>query len=210
MLKKIFTSVVLILLVLGIYSQKTQNKKTQINQHIFFKGKLVDITIDKILYQSSSYGSFLSKITIKNNTSEELGVDLNNYWKVIYPNQYGIYPSPERNVIDEERIIPDTLTNKKKESLKKDFASNKLKKIPANGKIEYYRDFNDGKKEKLMTKKGEFLIISFDGQLFITNGRDKFEHVCSNEKNNLKTDLIIEYPVVWENISNKDEIIKKP
>ncbi|MBI5219860.1 MAG: hypothetical protein HY958_13115 [Bacteroidia bacterium] len=190
------------------YSQ-TKIKKQQIDQHLYYEGKLADVYIDKMLYLHSSTPSFLAKITIKNKTSRQLGVDLGDYWKVVYPNQYGIHNAPRRDEINEGRIIPDSLNKKKKDALKKAFKENTLTLIPPNGKIQYYRDFNSGKKENLLIKKEEFLIISFDGQLFITDGKEEFERVFVKDGPNEKTDLVIKYPVGWGNISNPKEIINK-
>ena len=41
---------------------------------------------------------------MEENTSNKLiGVDLTDYWKIIYPNQWGIYKKPYRQVINERR-----------------------------------------------------------------------------------------------------------
>ena len=180
-----------------------KNKK-----HLFYEGALVNIYIDKMLYISKEE-SFLNKITIENKTNNELGIDLRNYWKVIYPNQYGKLVTPERTVIDERNIVPDTLNQKKRDELKALLNSKKLALISARGSIEYYREFNGGKKEQVLLNKGEFLFISFDGQLFITDGDNNFEHVFVINNKLVHTDLILEYPVKWGNISNKGAIIKK-
>jgi hypothetical protein len=175
---------------------------------LFYEGNLVNIYIDKVLYLSKEE-SFLSKITIENKTKTDLAVDLSNYWKVIYPNQYGKLTKPERLEINEEHIIPDTLNQKKKDFLRKQFASKIFTQIPAGKSIEYYRNFNGGKKEQVLLNQGEFLYISFDGQLFITDGKDLFEHIFVPNNKLVHTDLFLEYPIKWGNISNKNAIIKK-
>lgn len=207
-MKFITTLVVLLLCNYIVFPQKQSNDKIDKSKFLFYEGTLVNIYIDKMLYLSKEE-SFLTKITIENKTKSELGVDLTDYWKVIYPNQFGKLDIPERTVIDEENIIPDTLDQKKKIKLKKQFVSNELKQIHAGKKIEYYRNFNGGKKEQVLIGKGEYLYVSFDGQLFITDGNDKFEHIFVLNNKSVHTDLILGYPVNWGNISNKEAIIKK-
>lgn len=201
----------LIVVVASFYSFILPLKGTKtitLNDHVFYNGTLVNIYIDKMLYLSKEE-SFLIKVTIENKTKTDLAVDLSNYSKVIYPNQYGKLTAPERTEINERNIIPDTLDQKKKNQLKKLFAEKKLTQITAGKKIEYFRNFNGGKKENVLLNKGEYLYISLDGQLFITDGKDLFEHVYVLNNNLVKTDMIFEYPINWGNISNKNAIIKK-
>lgn len=206
---KYITPIVIILLCnIFVFSQKQTKNKPKHNRHLFYDGTLVNIYIDKTLYMSKEE-SFLIKITIENKTKADLAVDLSNYWKVIYPNQFGKLSTPERTEINERNILPDTLNQKKKDLLIKQFSSNELKRIPSGGKIEYYRNFNGGKKEQVLINKGEYLYISVDGQLFITDGKDKFEHIFVLNNKLVHADLILEYPINWGNISNKDAIIKK-
>lgn len=175
-------------------------------ESLIYKGQLVELYIEKAIFHCSTNSNFLLKFTIKNISNKTVGVDLTDYWKVIYPNQWGIYKKPYREVIDETTIIPDTIINRT-ELLKK-FNNSLLTMIKPNATLDYYRDWN-GSGEKIELKNAEeYLIISVDGLLLFTNGND-FESITllnADERNRI---VVFGYPINNKAIPEKSLIINK-
>lgn len=176
-----------------------------ISKHLIYKGRLVEVYAEKAIFHSPTNKNFLLKFTIKNISNKTVGLDLTDYWKVIYPNQWGFYKKPYREVIDELQIIPDK-TIDTIEILKK-FKDNSLTMIKPNETVEYYRDWN-GSGEKVESKnKEDYLIISVDGQLLFTDG-EQLEHLTLNQADETKRVIVLNYPINHKTISEKSLIIK--
>lgn len=70
--------------------------------------------------------SFFTHIRVHNRTEKRLRLDLRDRSRVVYPNQWGVYSRPQREIIDEERRIPTRLTTELKKKLVDDFHSGAL------------------------------------------------------------------------------------
>lgn len=177
-------------------------------RHVFYSGKMVDITIDSVLYETPKSKNFFVKFLIRNKTLKTVGVDLSDYGKLIYPNQWGIYDTTYRMVIDESQIIPDTLGQKEKEKMKKFFKANQMNNILTGKTITYYREFNAGGKKDITIKQGKYLIISLDGVLHMTDG-ENFESVFCNGKSIVNRELVIKYPLKWSTIPENSLVFQE-
>ncbi len=175
------------------------------SQHLIYKGKLVEIYVEKAIFHSSTNNNFLMKFSIKNIGDKAIGVDLTDYWKVIYPNQWGIYKKPYREVVNEEQIIPDTIFNKTE--IFKKFEENYFTLIKPKETSSYYRDWNGSGEKIELDNKEEFFIITLDGQLLLTNG-EELENITLNEADEKKRAIIFSYPILFKSISEKEIIIK--
>ena len=140
------------------------------------------------------------KFIIKNTSDKAVGVDLSNYWKVIYPNQWGIYKKSLREVIDEETIVPDTTISKV--ALLNKFNSKSLTLIKPNEVIVYYRDWNGSGEKIELTNKEEFLIISVDGQILLTDGKE-IENITLNNTDEQHRVVVFSYPIIHMTIPDK-------
>jgi hypothetical protein len=177
-------------------------------RHVFYSGNMVDITIDSVLYETPMSKNFFVKFFIRNKTLKTIGVDLSDYWKLIYPNQWGVYDTNYRMVIDEGQIIPDTLDMKKKDKMKKFFKAGEMNNILTGKTISYYREFNAGGKKDITIKQGKYLIISLDGVLHMTDG-ENFESVFCNGKSNVNRELVIKYPLKWATIPENSLVFQE-
>lgn len=176
-----------------------------LTSQIVFKGALVEVSLEKAIYHSDDYVNFFIKISIKNIGNKAIGIDLSNYWNVIYPNQWGFYPKPFRETIDEEQIVPDKNINKA--DLNEKFKNKSLKILQPSESIDYFRDWNGSGEKVDLTNPNEFLIISFDGQLFVTNGNE-IEHLNFNNFDEEKRVLVLKFPIVHKTIPKGALIIK--
>lgn len=174
-------------------------------QHLIYKGRLVELYVEKAIFHSTTDNNFLMKFTVKNISSKNIGIDLTDYWKVVYPNQWGIYDKPYREVVDEEQIIPDNSINKT-EIIKK-YQDNSLTMIKPDETIDYYRDWNGSGETVELKDNDKYLIISFDGQLLFTDG-EQIEHLTMNETKEENRVIVLNYPISHLSIPEKSVIIK--
>ncbi|MBU1356973.1 MAG: hypothetical protein KJ620_10445 [Candidatus Edwardsbacteria bacterium] len=174
------------------------------SEHLIYQGRLVEIFVEKAIYHSPTNDNFLMRFLIKNISAKLIGVDLTDFRKTIYPNQWGIYTKPYREVVDERAYAPDTMINQA-ELLKK-FKDNSLTIMPPNETLEYYRDWNGGAEKVELKNREDYLIISVAGQLLFTNGAD-FEDarlLTAAEKNRA---VVFDYPINNKTIPEKSLII---
>ena len=91
---------------------------------LFHEGKLATIHIDEALFEADWSDHFFARLTIINTAKEAIGVDLSDYWMVIYPNQWGVYQTNYRPVINERHMIPKEVDEIKDEFIQ-EYKSNK-------------------------------------------------------------------------------------
>ena len=138
------------------------------SQHLIYKGQLVEVYVEKAIFHSSAKRNFLLKFTVKNTSNKTVGIDISDYWKVFYPNQWGFYKKAFRDCINEIQIIPDKIFDTSK--ILKKFKDNFLTIINPNQRLEYYRDWNGSGEKVEMKNENKYLIISIGGQLLVTDG----------------------------------------
>ncbi len=182
----------------------TTNGQTRSKQ-LICKGEFVNIYVEKAIFHSPKNNNFLMKFEIKNISNKTIGLDLTDYWKIIYPNQWGIYRKPYREVIDEERMLTDTVIDKA--DLINKYNNKTLTFIKPNETVAYYRDWNGSGEKVELTDKKSFLIITVDGQLLLTNGKTVEQIIIGdNEKDRA---IVFNYPIVNETIPVNALIINK-
>jgi hypothetical protein len=175
-------------------------------EQLVYKGKFVEIYVEKAIYHTISNENFMMKFIIKNTSDKNIGADLSDYWKVIYPNQWCIYQKPYREVIDERRIIPDKIINKT--AIIQSFKNNKLDTISPGGSFEYYRDWNGSGEKADLKNKNEYLIISIDGQLLVTDGKSVEQITLTDAKEEDRV-IVINYPIPHFDVPENAAIVSK-
>ncbi len=193
----------------NIKSNQNSVTITQIDttsEHLIYKGQLVEVYAEKTIFHSITNNNFLLKFTLKNISNKTIGLDLTNYWKVIYPNQWGFYKKPYIEVINEIQIIPDKSIDTTK--IFKKFKEDSLTMIKPNETLEYYRDWNGSGENVELKNREEYLIISIDGQLLFTDGV-QLEHLTLNEADEAKRVVVLNYPVNHKTVPEKSLIIKQ-
>lgn len=181
-----------------------------IDMHLFHEGEFADIYFERALYEKESSEYFFVQVLIKNKTDKPIGVDMvDDYWAVLYPNQYVV-----QNVFDRERpalehqVTPDTLDQIMRDRIINEYHHGQLLMIQHGKAIVYYRDFTAAKKKAAKIKSNEKLTLSFDGQLFITNGR-KIEDVNCYKETNVNRFLMLNYPLEWKVIPSGALVYEK-
>ncbi len=181
-------------------------KKQTDSEQLIYKGTFVEVYVEKAIYHAPNYQNFLMKYTIKNKSNKIIGIDLSDYWKVFYPNQWGIYKKPYREVIDERQINPDKKVDKA--ALISKFKNNNLTFIQPNETLEYYRNWNGSGEKVALTNKDEYLIISIDGQLLLTDGNET-EHITLIEAKENERVIVLNFPITNKNIPENAFVINK-
>ncbi len=194
----------LIILLAILISTCMTSDQTNSDQMIH-QGQLVNVSVEKVLYHAKRKENFFLKFKIENLSNRIIGLDLTNYWKVIYPNQWGIYKKPYREIIDEERMIPDTVINEVQ--LIDKYNNQRLTFIKPNETIEYYRDWNGSGEKVELADKNSFLIITVDGQLLLTDGKTVAQIRVGDDED--KRAIIFKYPITDRYLPEEALIIHK-
>ena len=172
----------------------------------FYKSQVISVSVEKTLFESNKSNHFFIHYQIKNLSEYNLGVYMDAYFGLFYPNQWGLATKAERDVIDEERIIPMSLTDSVIHFMESKYQNSRLAPIAPGDVIDYYRDFNASHKKEVRLKPGEFMYISMDGQLIMTNG-SRIEHAHFNNISFTKeTCIFLSYPLIWKKIPADSKI----
>ena len=139
-------------------NKRYHNKIETISKQLICKGELVNVFVEKAIFHSSKNNNFLMKFEIKNISNKTIGVDLTDYWEVIYPNQWGIYKKPYRDIIDKRRVIPDTIIDKI--DLINKYNDQTLTFIKPDETIAYYRDWNGSGQKIELPDKNNFYFLA--------------------------------------------------
>ncbi len=182
------------------------------DRHFLVKGELAAVYVEKALYEKEDEPHFYVRVRVKNLSERAIGVDLRDYSKVIYPNQWGVHLNPVRGVINERRMIPDTIDNELKSKLIAAFKNKELTIIEPHKSVEYFREFNASGRKDVDEKEGKYFILSMDGQLLVTDGKAvENVNLCrSRDKISPEnTDLVIPLPIPWKMIPRAALIIER-
>lgn len=152
-------------------------------------GPWLRVSVERSAYQSDTSSRFFVRVRLDNLSDGELGVDLRDRERTLYPNQWGGLMQPRRLVIDERRAVPIDVTPEIEASLRRDFEARALTFIAAHGRAEYYVDFNASEAAELLAVDEPHLYISMAGQLFVTDGTrarsTSLDDAASTERNEL-------------------------
>jgi len=179
---------------------------TVMAEQLIYKGRVVEVWVSKAIFHSPTNNNFFMRFTIQNTSNKTVGIDLSNYWKVIYPNQWGIHKKPYREVVDEGTIVPDTTIDKI--ALLNRFNNKSLTLIKPNERIDYYRDWNGSGEKIELTNKEDFLIISVDGQILLTDGKE-VENITLNNADERHRVIVLNYPIIHLTIPENALTINK-
>lgn len=182
--------------------------------HFVAKGQLASIHISRTPYERQGEKDFLICVRVTNLTDRPIGVELRDFWKVVYPNQVGFQDEKTRGDIDERRMIHKPLTDDEKAKLIADFKAGGLVTIPARGSTDYFRRFNAGKSLALAKEeRGKFFFISLDGEQRLTDGTEaeqvslEWEKASVRAKAGADAELFIPTPLKWEKVPPDGRIV---
>jgi hypothetical protein len=164
--------------------------------HRFAQNRLLAVDIERCLYEVKGEKRFLMAVRLTNLTDTEIGVDLRGKRPGIYPNQWGVYDTMKRGIIDERRLIH---TEPDPDKLRGDFKTGLLTAIPAGKSTIVYTDFNSSGRADVDGGKGKHFIVSMDGQIPATDGKavDTISCTWKDKRGTAETDVVLPFPVIW-------------
>jgi len=169
------------------------------------EGEGVSVRVERRLYQQAGNPHFLVRVRIDNHSDHALGVDLRDYWAVVYPNQWGALREDHRSVIDEMRAYPKLLDAARRADLRQAHAAGNLTTVNAAGSVEYYREFNaSGRADVDQQATERFLFVSLAGQTLLTDGARCFDQPAGSPGS---SDLVIAAPVPWGKVPSDAVVV---
>lgn len=150
-------------------------------ERLLIKGNMASVSFDECLYYFHYEGNFLLKFKIINTSKETIGIDLKNQQK-IYLNQWGIQKNSEIMIGNEKRR---RLNDVNPTEINAKYEKGELTFLRPNQELIYYIEWQKPSNQPSAKSPEDFLIMHFDGQLVVSNGKEteilKFEQ--ENESN---------------------------
>ena len=178
--------------------------------HEAARGTMAAVELERRLYERAGHEHFFVRVRVRNLTDRPLGLDLRDYWTVVYPNQWGALATERRDTIDESRMPARVLDAARCDDLRRGFVEGTLAALPAGGATEYYREFNASGRADVDAQAVErFLYVSLAGQTLVTDGENSenlpLEWGPSGSTAN--TDLVLAAPVAWTAVPDGAEVV---
>jgi RNA polymerase sigma factor (sigma-70 family) len=165
--------------------------------HPLTKNKFVAVHVERCLYEVKGEKRFLMAVRLTNLTDVEIGVDLRGKQPGVYPNQWGVQDTQQREIIDEGRAV---LTAPDQDQLRADFKAARLTALPAGKSTITYTEFNSSGRADVDRCKGKYLIVSMAGQVVATDGKTVETASCAwtDGIGAAETDVVLPFPVTWK------------
>ncbi|UIR57533.1 hypothetical protein LZQ00_06860 [Sphingobacterium sp. SRCM116780] len=167
-----------------IWNEKKKLYELETNQHLIARRQFVEVYIDKMLYQSEKVPvAYFLKFSIKNTGKQTIGFNLSHSNNIFYANQLGKHTQPYRAVVDERRIIfkREDLT-----SLITQYNNGTLKMIKPNEQQDYFINLDGDRNKMVLDDQNVFFIVTIDGQMKFTNGKDVALISLENEEDQVR------------------------
>ncbi len=176
---------------------------------VLYSSPVVSISAEKNLYETDNSPHFFIHYQIKNIGAYDLAFYLEDEDRLFYPNQWGIVDTTMRLIVSERRIIVHNMGDTTKRWMKRLYGKGELHKLKPGATIDYYRNFNNGSKNDIQFKEGEYMYISMDGELFYLQDKHindtEFEYQIScahfgSEKFTKESTVYLSYPISFKKI----------
>ena len=170
--------------------------------HQIFRGRLAKVEVEQSLYERRKDEDCFIAVRITNVADRTVGVDLRRFWNVIYPNSWGFSRTRAPELVDEERIIREPMSQVDKNKLEIDFASNRLTAIMPKASINYFREFTISRniRKEIDSAGNKFLIVGLDGALQMTDGQTIEEVIFPANDDSGARWLPVRLPVTWQTV----------
>ena len=168
------------------------------NWHMLASNAWATVSVERTLYGKSGHPNFFVHVVVANQTKRKVGVDLSSYWKVIRPNQWGMYEQNHRGVINEERLSRAKLDDTMRERLKTAYDAGTLKLVDPEAKLYYYVNFNASGRKDIEKLQGRYCLVVMDGEIFFTDGREV--EALSLWEQEPAREVAIPAPITWKSV----------
>jgi len=137
-------------------------------------GSLIEVSVERALYEEPAHPRFYVRVRVRNLGPTALGIDLRSYHGIFHPNQWLASTSPHRGSVDERRFLPlGPLDQAEQAATVAAHRAGSLTAVPAQGAVEYYRDFNRSSRNDVdaQARGVPYVLVVIDGQIRATDGR---------------------------------------
>jgi hypothetical protein len=172
------------------------------------RGRLAAIDAEPVLYAESDSGPVLVRIRIRNLSPRELGMVADDYWKVVFPNQWGFLRNPYRTTVDEPELRPSPMGRDDSLRLLEGHRRRTLLMLAPAHAAEYFREFA-GRRPVTNDPALPYLIISLSGRLWVTDGVTAEELTLIGVPPKVR-DLVIPAPLSWQRVPARSRVIRHP
>jgi len=164
---------------------------------LIVRGKLAAVYVAPLLYRRSDLPrGFLVAIWIRNLTDKPVGIDGSGESWFLHPNQWSVSDTPVRTDVDERNMIPLKLDQARRANILSRMRAGTLTVLPPGSSLESYVKWDGPAGVEIDRAKGRNFILSFDGQVLITDGKD-CESLEAKVDGMTAADLILPTPVPW-------------
>ena len=181
--------------------------------HLAFQGLLARVEVNRTLYERRKDEDCLIAVRITSMANRAIGVDLRKFWNVIYPNSWGFSKTPAPELVDEERIIRQTISAAEKQELILDYSEKHLATILPHRSLTYLRAFTIGRniREEIESAAKQYLIIGLDGALELTDGRTTEEMIFEADDDMGVSGtrwVVIRLPATWATVPHNSLVVE--
>jgi hypothetical protein len=181
--------------------------------HQVFQGRLARVEVERTLYERRKEEDCFIAVRVTNLTNRPIGVDLRNFWDVIYPNSWGFSKTPAPEAIEEERIIRQSISANDQKRMMLDYSESRLAPIIPNRSITYFRGFTFGRniRKEIDSAGKQYLIVGLDGALRMTDGQTTEEMIfpANDEAAGSARWVAIQLPVTWRTVSRNSLVVEE-
>lgn len=166
--------------------------------------ELASVQVCQQLYERGPQTPFFVRFRVTNRSAQTIGVDLRDYNRVMYPNQWGDLPTPQRGEIDERRMQYTALTQAEQTKLVGEFKAGALTRLQPGEHVEYYREFNNSAAGR--PKGAGYTFVSMDGALALADATHAVKLSCATDgagkpvAGAVATDMILPPGLHWAQI----------
>jgi|GEM_PF-1338351 len=194
-----------------VWNEKKKMYELETNQHLIARRSFAEVYVYKMLYQSAKApNDYFLRFSVKNTGKRSMGFHLSHPNNIFYANQWGKYSQPYRGVVDESRLV---FKQEDLSLLTRQYNEVALEMIKPDELMDYYINLEGSDDELVLDHEPGFLIVTIDGQMKFTNGKDVELISLENEADDVRA-IVFPLPAPTKSIPEKqwisiDKKIKK-
>ena len=179
--------------------------------HEVLSNDLARVEVETTLYEKHGESYFYIHVRVVNLASTPIGVDMRDKNRVVYPNQWEARPQRRRGIVDERRMVQETVEGAVVSMLYESFKEKKIDTIPPRGSLEYYTAFKgEGRMAVARQADKPHLMVSLDGQVITTDGGRLGVLMLDWDKApKPATELWLSRPIKWSPLPENARVIAR-
>ena len=178
---------------------QTTTREEWYGRPLIVRGRLAAVYVERALYRRPDLpDGFLVSIWVRNLVDRTIGIEGTGERWFVHPNQWSVGDEPARTAVNERTLVPRPLDGPRREELKARFTAG-MPQLEAGSSLQSYEAFDGSSPKDVDQEKGRWLILSFDGQVFVTDGTDS-ESLEAKADGQTAADLTLAAPIAWQDL----------